>query len=164
MDEIFYVDRKYCLVTVVCCVLTICMAPSYLRKALPGFFLWIFSSSLTCLKKPVFTKRDVLRWKVPARLLYWDLLASGRYQLGCCTGIFWPAEGTSQAVTISKKWKNPSSALRRTRTCVQALLLYLVATNVPYLCSYLDRRWWMRLITLFPCLPIIPYMLVLRFL
>jgi hypothetical protein len=42
------------------------------RKALPGFFLCIFSS-LTCLKKHVFSKRDLLRWKVPARL-YWDLL------------------------------------------------------------------------------------------
>jgi hypothetical protein len=85
--------------------------------------------------------------------------SSGQRKLpaGCCTGIFWPAEGTSQAVTISKKWENPSSALRRTRTCVHALLLYLVATNVPDLCSYLDRRWWMRLITLFPCLSIITY-------
>jgi len=36
-------------------------------KALPGFFLCIFS----CLKKPVFSKRDLVRWKVPARL-YWD--------------------------------------------------------------------------------------------
>jgi hypothetical protein len=41
----------------------------------------------------------------------------------------WPAEGTSQPVTISKKCKNPSSALRRTRTCVQALLLCFVATT-----------------------------------
>jgi hypothetical protein len=29
------------------------------RKALPGFFLCIFSS-LTCLNKPVFSKRDLL--------------------------------------------------------------------------------------------------------
>jgi hypothetical protein len=33
-------------------------------KALPGFFLRIFSS-LTSLKNPVFSKRDLLRWKVP---------------------------------------------------------------------------------------------------
>jgi hypothetical protein len=77
------------------------------RKALPGFFLPT-SSSLTCRKKPVFSKRDLLRWKVPA-MLYWD---------------FWPAEGTSQPVTISKKWKNPSSALRRKRTWIQALPAY----------------------------------------
>ncbi len=50
-----------------------------LRKALPRFFLCIFSS-LTCLKKPISSKWDVLWWKVPARL-YWDLLTSGRYQL-----------------------------------------------------------------------------------
>jgi len=50
---------------------------------------------------------------------------SGRYQPGS-TGIFWPAEGTSQLVTTSKKWKNPSSALRRKRTWVQALLLYFM--------------------------------------
>ncbi len=39
----------------------------------------------------------------------------GWYQPGC-TGIFWPAQGTSQPVTISKTWKNPSSVLRRKRT------------------------------------------------
>jgi hypothetical protein len=33
----------------------------------PGFFLSIFSS-LTCLKKPVFRKRDLLQWNVPATL------------------------------------------------------------------------------------------------
>ncbi len=38
-----------------------------------------------------------------------------------CTGIAWPAEGTSQPLTISKKWKNPSSAWRRKRSWVQAL-------------------------------------------
>ncbi len=47
------------------------------RKALPRFFLCRFF--LTCLKKRVFSKRDLLGWKVPARL-YWDLLTSGRYQ------------------------------------------------------------------------------------
>ncbi len=35
------------------------------RKALPEFFLCIFSF-LTCLKKPVFSERDLLQWKVPA--------------------------------------------------------------------------------------------------
>jgi hypothetical protein len=34
------------------------------------------------LKKPVFSKQDLLRWKVPA-MLYWDLLTSGRYQPAC---------------------------------------------------------------------------------
>jgi len=48
------------------------------------------------------------------------IFCCGSYQLGC-TGIFWPAEGTSQLVTIFKKWKNPSSALYRKRTFVQAL-------------------------------------------
>jgi hypothetical protein len=56
------------------------------RKALPGFFLCIFSS-LTCLKKrrnlPVFSKRDLLQWKVSARL-YWDLLISRRYHHPAC--------------------------------------------------------------------------------
>jgi hypothetical protein len=53
-----------------------------LCKAFPGFFLRIFSS-LTCLKKPIFNKRDLLRWKVPVRL-YSDVLAE--------------VEGTSHAV------------------------------------------------------------------
>jgi hypothetical protein len=47
-------------------------------KAPPGFFLSIFSS-LTCPKKPVFSKHDLLWWKVPARL-EWNLLTNGRYQ------------------------------------------------------------------------------------
>jgi hypothetical protein len=50
-------------------------------KVMPGFFLYVFSS-LTCLKKPVLSKRDLLQWKVLARL-YWDLLTSGRYQPAC---------------------------------------------------------------------------------
>jgi hypothetical protein len=41
------------------------------------FFLCIFSS-LTCLKKPVFSKWDLLRWKALAKL-DWDLVTSGRY-------------------------------------------------------------------------------------
>jgi hypothetical protein len=65
--------------------------PYPIHKALPGFFLCIFSS-LTCLNKPVLRKPD--------------LLTSGKY----------PA-----SVTISKKWKNPSSALCRKRTCIQVL-------------------------------------------
>jgi hypothetical protein len=51
------------------------------RKVLPEFFLCIFSS-LTYLKKDVFSKRDLLRWKVPARL-YWDFLTSGGYRPAC---------------------------------------------------------------------------------
>ncbi len=78
-------------------------------KALPGFFLCI-SSSLTCLKKPVFNNWDLLRWKVPARLPTQAVLGSSK-----------PAKGTHQPVTISKKWKNPSSAFPRKRTGVQAL-------------------------------------------
>jgi hypothetical protein len=73
-----------------------------MRKALLGFFLCIFSS-LTCLKKPVFSKRDLLRWKVTARL-YWDLLSSGRYQ---------------------------SQISNHRRACVQALLLYIMYQGEP---------------------------------
>ncbi len=81
-------------------------------KALPWFFLRIFSS-LTCLKKPVFSNRDLLQVNVPARL-YWDLLISGRLP--------------GQRVTISKMWKNPSSALSRKGTWVQALLWFLTCS------------------------------------
>jgi hypothetical protein len=48
------------------------------------------------------------------------IFCSGRYQPSY-TGIFWPAEGTSQPFTIYKKWKNPSSALLRKRTWIQAI-------------------------------------------
>jgi hypothetical protein len=51
--------------------------PIHIYKALLGFFFCIFSS-LICLKKLVFSKGDLLQWKVPARL-YWDLWTSGRY-------------------------------------------------------------------------------------
>jgi hypothetical protein len=37
------------------------------HKALPGFFIYIFSS-ITCLKKPVLSKRYLLGWKVAASL------------------------------------------------------------------------------------------------
>jgi hypothetical protein len=50
-------------------------------KALPGFFLCIFSS-LTCLKKPVFSKRDLLRWKVPARLNWDSILPCSQLPFG----------------------------------------------------------------------------------
>jgi len=76
--------------------------PPLICKALPGIFLCIFSF-LTYLKKPVFSKMDLLQWKVPARL-YWDLLTVGRYQPAC-----------------HYFWKNPSSALCRKRTWVPAL-------------------------------------------
>ncbi len=36
------------------------------HKTLPRFFLYIFNS-LTCLKKPIFNKRDLLRWTVPSK-------------------------------------------------------------------------------------------------
>ncbi len=47
------------------------------------------------------------------------IFCGGRYQPGS-TGIFWPAEPTSQPVIISKKWKKFSSALHRESTWVQA--------------------------------------------
>ncbi len=57
----------------------------------------------------------------------------GSFQPGC-TGIFWPAEGTSQPLTISKKWKNPSSTLSRKRIWVQALPRF----------STCSRAYWRR--------------------
>jgi hypothetical protein len=45
------------------------------------------------------------------RTFFWR--AEGTCQPGL--GPFWPGEGTSQPVTISKKWKNPSTALCRKR-------------------------------------------------
>ncbi len=149
MDEILYVERKYCLVMVVSYVLTLCRhLLTFVRHCLE--FSFEFSAPLPVWRN-LYSPRGTF-------------CGGGRYQPGC-TGILWPAEGTSQPVTISKKCKNPSSALRRTRTCcVQGPSPILSSHHVPYLCRYLDTRWWMRLITLFPCLPIIPYMLVLRFL
>jgi hypothetical protein len=75
----------------------------FTRKALPWFFRCIFSS-LTCLKKTLFRKGALLRWKVLARLY----------------GILWPVESTSQPVIIS--WKNPSSTLRRKTSVIFDLL------------------------------------------
>ncbi len=93
-------------------------------KALLEFFLWIFSS-LTCLKKLVFNKQDLLRWKVPARL-YWDLLTSRRYH---------------PAWNILKRSQNPSSALHRKRTLVQALLWFSACSlGLPALGTDLKSR------------------------
>jgi hypothetical protein len=82
-----------------------------MRKALLGFFLCIFSS-LTCLKKPVFSKRDLLRWKVTARL-YWDLLPNGRYQ---------------------------PQISNHGRACAQALLLYITYQGEPRAVPW-PREW-----------------------
>jgi hypothetical protein len=75
-------------------------------KALPGFFLCIF--------RLLYMREETCFQQASG------ILCGGRYPPGC-TGIFWPAERTRQPVTISKKWKNPSSALCRKRTWVQAL-------------------------------------------
>ncbi len=60
-------------------------------KALPGFFLRIFSS-LECLKKPVFAKRDLLWWKVRARL-YWDVLT--QWKVSASLSLFLKSEKIS---------------------------------------------------------------------
>ncbi len=78
------------------------------HKSLPGFS-FIFSAPLAAWRN-LFSACG--------------FFCGGRYQPGC-TGIFWSAEGTRQPVTISKKWINPSSALQRKQTWVQALLLYI---------------------------------------
>jgi len=49
-------------------------------KSTAWIFPLHFQLSLACLKKPVFSKQDLLRYLPPARL-YWDLLTSGRYQI-----------------------------------------------------------------------------------
>jgi hypothetical protein len=61
----------------------------WVRRALPRFLLCIFSA-------PLYVWRNLYSAS--------GILCSGRYPPGS-TGIFWPAEGTSQPVTISKKWK-----------------------------------------------------------
>jgi hypothetical protein len=48
-------------------------------KALPGFFLCIFSS-LTCMKEPVFSKRIFCNGRYQPG---WDLLTSRKYQPAC---------------------------------------------------------------------------------
>jgi hypothetical protein len=66
--------------------------------------------------------------------------ASGRYQPSC-TRIFWPAEGTSQPVTISKNWKNLSSALRRKKSSVQTLQWFSICSlRLPASVTYLKSR------------------------
>jgi len=81
-----------------------------------------------------------------APLLAWRNLFSasrifcdGRYQPGCA-GIFWPVEGTSQPVTIFKKWKNPSSALHRKGTWVQAALQWFSTCSFGLLASGTDLK------------------------
>jgi hypothetical protein len=75
-------------------------------------------------------------------------------------------EGTSQPFTISKKWKNPSSALDRKRTWVQALpwlvqisnhgqalLLYVMSQTQETGQGSVNRRLWTDLVRGIYCLP-----------
>jgi hypothetical protein len=92
------------------------------HKALPGFFLCIFSS-LTCLKKPVFSKRDLLSWKVLASLSLFlksekipALLYVGKgpeyrplHDFGFVPSAYWPRAQISN----------------HKRACTHALLLYI---------------------------------------
>ncbi len=57
-------------------------------------------NSLTCLKKPIFSKQDLLRWNAPG-----------------CTGIFWPAEGTSPG---------PSPILRASNFWRRGIFFHLI--------------------------------------
>ncbi len=90
------------------------------RKALPGFFLCIFSS-LTCAKKPGFSKGDLLQWKVPSKL-YWNLLTSGRYQPACLS--LFLKSGKIPAVLYIGKGRE-YRPFRDLRSVPEALLLYI---------------------------------------
>ncbi len=69
------------------------------------------------------------------------IFCGGRYHQPGCTGIFWPAEGTNQPITISKKWKNLSSALCRKSTWVQAPPWFSTSTwGVGILASATDLK------------------------
>jgi hypothetical protein len=81
-------------------------------KALPWFFLCIFSS-LPALRN-LFSAMGIFCSGRYQPGLHWDLLISGRLP--------------GQRITISKMWKNPSSALSRKGTWVQTLLWFLTCS------------------------------------
>ncbi len=78
-----------------------------LCKALPGFFLCIFSS-VTCLKNPVFSKRDLV-WRYEQAVLG----SSDQRKVPASLSLFLKSE------------KNLTSTLIRKRTWVQALQWFL---------------------------------------
>ncbi len=108
---------------------------SYYRKALPGFFLCIFSS-LASLKKPVFSKRGLLWWKVHTSQA---LLGSSDQQKVPAT-LFLKSEKIQALLSVGKGPEyRPFSDFRHVppayrpgtqisnhgRACTQAFLLHL---------------------------------------
>ncbi len=111
-------------------------------KALPGFFLRIFSS-LTCLKKPIFSKRDLLRWKVPAIAV---LGSSDERKVPASLSLFLKSEKIPALLQAGKGrdlstgpsvffdlFPQPTSLGHRS-PCTQALLLYIVPNMFPMTC------------------------------
>ncbi len=110
---------------------------SYYRKALPGFFLFIFSS-VTSLKKPVFSKRDLLWWKVHTSQAL--LGSSDQQKLPANLSLFLKSEKIQALLSVGKGPEYrpfcdfrpvPSAYWPGTqisshgRACTEALLLYL---------------------------------------
>jgi hypothetical protein len=95
--------------------------------------------SLTCVKKPVFSKRGLLRWKVPARL-YCDLLT---VEVPASLSLFLKSEKIPALLYVGKEPEYRSFCdlrpVKRTsaqvsnhrRACTQALLLY----QIPHVCN-----------------------------
>ncbi len=96
-----------------------------------AYFLKLIYLTNTRYKVPTHVKHTldfsfVFSAPLPARRNLFSasgIFCGGRYQPGC-TAISWPVEGTSQPVTISKKWKNSSSALCRKRTWALVLTCF----------------------------------------
>jgi hypothetical protein len=83
------------------------------------------------------------------------IFCGGRYQPGY-TAIFCPAEGTSQPIIISTKWKNPSSAVPRKKSRVQALPWFWPVPSAYRPCAQISNRgraWTHALLLYIRCPP-----------
>jgi hypothetical protein len=110
---------------------------SFVKHCL-GFSLCIFSF-FTYVKTPVFSKPDLLRWKVPARL-YWGLLTSGRYPASL--SLFLKCEKIPALLYIGKGPEyRPFLDFRaeisnHKMACTQALLLYERTTQLDVVADF----------------------------
>ncbi len=81
------------------------------------FFLCIFSS-LTCLKKPVYSKQVLLRWKVPASL---SLFLQSEKKINPSSA-FWPVPSANQPASgtdLKSSWKGMYSSPSPTHILLQ---------------------------------------------
>jgi hypothetical protein len=93
------------------------------------------------LKKPVFSKRDILPWKVPARF-HWDLLTSGLFlKSEKIEAVLYEGKGPEYRPfrdfrPVLSAYQPGAQISNHRRACTQALLLYITPSRPALPFSY----------------------------